>query len=303
MEKKDANNKEFREILSDDNKISQSMFSDPSEKKRMAREERRRQKNLEKAAAESEAGDAKSHESRPKKPIIDRKKPPINKKKVFLCVAGAIFIALLAVLWNPISNYINEAGRDHSRDNYLVLPDVTGYTEEDGMEMLRESGFVNIKKEYIYDHYTQDECIVKTNEHIRAQLRPDEEIIVYICDKTLINMDNPNMEHDGEQLPNNTYFTLNNMSIIDMAVKDDIFYAMIRNDSSKAMKNIVYIIGYQDESGYKVGENRYNLSSDMTILPGEKFFVSGDISKVTAAYLYVSGISCDYIDVPSEQRK
>ena len=59
MEKKDANNKEFREILSDDNKISQSMFSDPSEKKRMAREERRRQKNLEKAEAESESEDTK----------------------------------------------------------------------------------------------------------------------------------------------------------------------------------------------------------------------------------------------------
>lgn len=286
---------------SNDEKISKTMFSDPVDKKRQAREERRR-------AAENQSkssGDDNSHESRPK--VKDngsgRKKPPLNKKKVFLAAAGAILIVLLFILWKPISEYINEAGRDHSRDSYLVLPDVTGYTEEDGLEMLRKSGFVNIKKEYIYDQYTQDECIVKTNEHIRAQLRPDEEIIVYICDKTLVDIDNPNMEHDGEHLPNNTYFTLNNMSIIDMAVKDDIFYAMIRNDSSRAMKNIVYIIGYQDESGYKVGENRYNLSSDVTILPGEKFIISGDISKVTAAYLYVSGISCEYIDVPSDQRK
>ncbi len=280
------------------------------EKKRLAREERRRARE-----EQMEKMKEVTHTSRPKKnpsgsQSIPKEKKELTKKQknqIILIAIGIVIFFIIVIGLKPFIKYINTVGRDHTYDNYLLLPDVTGYTEDGAVDKLRESGFVNIKRQYIFDQFTEDGCAVKTSYHLNAQLLPDEEIIVYVCDKSLVDITNNNEKDDNNeqstiQTPNKTYFSMDGMLIVDMAIKDDILYIIAKNNNKAAIKNINYSIGYQDESGMETGANKYSIDSDITILPGEKFEISVGIRNMYASYLYVSGFSYEKIEVPANER-
>lgn len=254
------------------------------EQRKMEREERRHKKRQEQMK--------KNEEQKQGKKISE----DMKKKMV---IAGIILLVLIVFILcrKPFMKFVNETGRDNTYENYVLLEDVTGYSEDDALEALREQGFVNIKRKYIIDQFTEDKCVIKTNFHINSYLKPDEEIVLYICDKSLLN-DDKTIEESQEV--NDTYFTMDNISIIDMKIKDDNLYCIIRNDSSQAIKDISYKIGYQDESGISIGENKYDL--DVIILPGEKQLISCEIKNKNAKYLYISGFSYTKIDVPDNER-
>ena len=234
----------------------------------------------------------KNEEQKQKKTI------PIKNKKIFIILIFIIiFIIIFLLIKAPLLNFINNAGRNDVSSIYLLLEDVTGYSEEDAISLLKNQGFVYIKREYIIDQFTEDNCVVKTNFHINSYLKPDEEIVLYICDKSLLNNE---LETESEQEVNDSYFTMDNISIVDMKIKDNTLYCIIRNDNSKAIKHILYKIGYQDESELSIGENKYDF--DGIILPGEKQIISCEIKNKNAKYIYISGFSYSTIDVPENER-
>jgi len=261
------------------------------EARRLAREEKRRQK-------EEALEQARSNRPQRKKLSAE------EKKKIFIGCAIGISMVVLLLCIKPFINLIENMGREDIHKGLILLTDVTGYTEDDAIEQIREMGFVNIKREYIYDQYTQDGCVVKTDHHINSELKPDEQIIIFICDKSLIQLTGNNQEESpASQSADRTYFTMDNISVVDMAIKDNIFFAILKNNNSQAIKNIQYRIGYQDESGNDIGENKYKMNSDFMALPGEKFQISMEIRNNYANYLYVSGLTYEKIDVPEDERK
>jgi hypothetical protein len=262
------------------------------EKKRMEKEERR-------ALKQAKMKKAKEKPEQNNKPKLKES----DKKKIMGVVIAFILIILIFVFKDAFINYLNNAGRDDTYESYLLLTDVTGYSEEDAIEKLRNIGFVNIKRSYIIDQFTEDGCVVKTNYHINSQLKPDEEIILYICDKSLYLTENETDSNDISWSANKTYFSMDGVTIVDLTIKDGYFYCIVKNNNKEAMKNISYKIGYQDASGIEIGEYKYDLDSDTIILPGEKMELSGEIKSSSAKYLYVSGFTYDKEEVPEEERK
>lgn len=259
------------------------------EKRRQEREEKRNQQRQKKMQANEDQKNGK-------------KMSVETKKKLSITGIVLILILLILLFRHPIMNFLNNAGRENPYENYLLLPDVTGYEEKDALTTLKEAGFVNIKRSYIIDQFTQDGCVVKTNYHINSQLKPDEEITIYICDKSLIS--NNETENDVTTTPitNEQYFSMNNISIIDMAIRENYFYAVVRNNNTFAIKNIDYKIGYQDENGLSIGEYKYQLDDDLVILSGEKWTISCEIKNMSARYLYLSGFNYETISVPTKER-
>lgn len=256
-----------------------------------AREERRNKKQ------EADAPVGKT--SRPKKRKPEKLSIDIEKiKKPAAITAAVLFLLIFAV---PVIRMVNNNGNPNQPSGLLLLTDMTGYTEEDALDKIHDIGFVNIKKEYIYDQFTQNGCVVKTNHHINSELKPNEEIIVYICDKALVK--EPEQEAvETSKETERTYFSMDGITVIDMAIKDNVFFAILKNNNSQAIKNIQYRIGYQNSDGSDIGENRYSLDSDFTVLPGEKFRIGMDIKNNNAYYIYVSGMTYEKVSVPDNER-
>ena len=235
------------------------------------------------------------------------KKNLTNKQKKQITAFILVVILLLIILFfgKPFLKYINEVGRDNPYENHLLLPDLTGYYEDDAINELKSIGFVNIKREYIVDQYTVDGCVVKTNHHINSLLKPDEEIKIFICDEDLLKNTDYEVESNPENNPsaNNMYFSLNGISIIDMKIKDGKFYFLLKNNTSNAIKNISYKIGYQNKEQYEIGSEKYFLDEDIIVLPGEKYLISDNIRNDNAYYLYVNGFKYESISVPENERK
>ena len=260
------------------------------EKKRQEREEKRNQQRQKKM---------KAHEQQKQgKKMSDEK-----KKKIIISSVIAILVVLIMIFHKPVLNFLNNAGRENPYANYLLLPDITGYEESEAVDTLKNIGFVNIKRSYIIDQFTQDGCVVKTNFHINSELKPDEEITLFICDKSLISSnDNTQQDQNNTPIANEQYFSMNNISIIDMTIRDNYLYAIVKNNNTFAIKNIDYKIGYEDENQLATGEYKYQLDDDFVVLPGEKWTITSEIKNMSAKYLYISGFSYNKIDIPQNQR-
>lgn len=228
------------------------------------------------------------------------------KKEIAIGISLLTVVVLIIIFAKPFMNYLKNAGRDTTYDGYLLMTNMTGFKEDDAMNELRKIGFVNIRRTYIYDKFTEDKCVVKANYHINSLLKPDTEIILYICDQSLIKdyIDDEQVLGGSFVAPNTTYFSMDNITIVDLAIKDNKFYCIAKNNNTTAIKNIEFRIGYQDASGLAIGYHRYPLDDELIILPGEKFTISGEISeeKQTAKYLYIDGFSYDKVEVPSNER-
>lgn len=261
------------------------------EAKRLAREERRRQKE---EAIEKEQSNRASKPKRQKLSSEDKKKVlKIVLPSIAAVVAVSIIIACISIFGGTTKK---EAG------GLILLGDITGYTEEDAINGLREDGFINIKREYTYDQFTQDGCVIKTDHHINSQLKPDDQITVFICDKSLINISEDENSTGNPVSADMTYFTMDGITVIDMAIKDNTFYAMLKNNNQQAIRGIQYRIGYQDSDGADIGENRYRMNAEYTVLPGEKFQINMEIRNEYAYYLYISGLTYEKVPVPDEER-
>ena len=219
-----------------------------------------------------------------------------KKKLFFALIIGLISIVLILLVSHILITYENE----HKYDNYIFVPYLEGYDEEDAIQILKDKGFLNISVKYIIDQYTPDKCVVKTNKHLNYKSRPDEEIIVYVCDKSLIG-DNE-MVVNPDLSATTKYFSMDNIKIVDMAIYKDQFYAIIQNNNTTAITKIQYKIGYLNENEQRIGENKYQLDEDIIILPGEKYTIIGNIKNKSAYSLYVSGLSYEQIAVPDDER-
>lgn len=276
-----------------DEKIPTNEQKDPKSLARALRRDKNRK--------DDEVVDKTSRPKNKKKEVFDISKLPLEtrkKLKVGIIIAGAVLLILLVI--KPLVSFVNNSGQPQT-SGLLLLTDMTGYTEEDAMNKIRDIGFVNIKKEYIYDQFTQDNCVIKTNHHINSELKPNEEIVVYICDKSLLQVETEEEPSDSQETEK-TYFTLDGINIVDMAIKDNAFYAILKNNHSYAIKNIGCRIGYQDAGGSDIGENKYSLNQDFMALPGEKFQISMEIRNTDAYYIYISGLTFEVAPVPESER-
>lgn len=227
-----------------------------------------------------------------------------NKKMIIIGAIIFILLIITIIFRKPFLNYINNVGRENISDNYALLPDITGFYEEDAINHLKELGFSNIQREYIIDQFTEDKCVIKTNYHINSLIKPDDEIIVYVCDKSIIeDVIDIETEIVEEKNVNTTYFTMNNLSIIDMSVENNTFHFIVKNNNKQAITDISYKIGYQDENKNTIGESKYKLDSNIIILPGEKYEITEELNNSNAYYLYISGFIYKKIDIPENERK
>ena len=107
----------------------------------------------------------------------------IINKYIFIFILS---VAAIFLMWSCCVIYdMNKAGFQDITENYLYVPDLTGLHESDAIGQLKQDGFKNIKVIYIIDQFTDDGLVVKTNYHIMEQVKKEEEIIVYVCDKSL----------------------------------------------------------------------------------------------------------------------
>lgn len=226
-----------------------------------------------------------------------------TKKIIIISVPVLLLIISIIIFRKPLLEYVDNIGRNDTSENYVLLSDITGFNENDAINELKELGFYNIQKEYIIDKFTEDKCVIKTNYHINSLLKPDDEIIIYICDKSLIEEFNNIEETETNKNINTTYFSMNNLSIIDSSVENNKFHFIVKNNNKQAITKISYKIGYEDKDKNTIGENKYKLDENKIILSGEKFEIVEEIDNDNAYYIYVSGFSYDKIDTPENERK
>jgi len=217
----------------------------------------------------------------------------IEKKKLIFTILILIPVLILIYVLSQFA-ITYENGKRY--DNYIFIPDITGYDENDAIEKLEKLGFLDLNVEYIIDQYTPDGCVIKTNKHIKYKSRPDEKIIIYVCKKS----DDIGIKEDISAT--NKYFSMNNMTIIDIATYDDKFSIIVKNNNIEAITHIEYKIGYLNEEGKNMGENKYQLDGNITIMPGEKYTITDEIKNKSASSLYVSGFSYNKIKIPNNER-
>lgn len=293
------NNIEINDDKSNNEIKTTEQISAEKDAKSIAREERRKKQQEE---DEKKIIDKTSRPKDAKTGKIKKNKLSYEQQQTIKKYSIIAFIVLLfALIAGPLVHFVNNSGNPNQPKGLLLLTDMTGYTAEDAIDNIKKIGFINIKKEYLYDQFTQDGCVIKTNYHINSELKPDAEIVIFVCDKSLIQEEEPEKTEDN-QSADRTYFTMDNISIVDMAIKDNTFYAILKNNNHQAIKNIQYRIGYQNSDGSDIGENKYMLDKDFTVLPGEKLKVSMEIRNSYAYYLYVSGLTYDKVDVPESER-
>lgn len=213
----------------------------------------------------------------------------------FLCIAVICVIIGIFIFCNrnELYYYYQSVGREQYPQNTILVPNVTGYDEEDAMEKLRETGFENIERSYIFDKFTRDGAVVKLNYDINAPLNAEDRIVVYICKTDTTPVSEIDVNKD--------YYSMDYINIVDMVIKDNQFYAIIKNKNKAAIKDISYKIGYQDADKKFIGEKQYKLN-DITILPDEKIFITGEIEKKDAAYITFSGFNYSTLEVPEKER-
>lgn len=225
----------------------------------------------------------------------------ITKKQAkIIGISFAVFLGVLIIA--IIGTFIYRSNKKESNniklEGYIMLPDLTGMQEEEGIMELQEEGFENISVKYIYDQFTSDGRIIKTNYHIRSILSPEDEIIVYVCDESIIKKDTKNNGEIKTEIP---YDSLNQVEVIDLKIKDGKIYAVIRNNNKDAIKNVTYKISYFNNKGEQIGGNTYIIDSGV-ILPGEKIMFEEELEKNGIYSIAFHSFNYQTIEVPDKQR-
>lgn len=233
------------------------------------------------------------------KGFIDKYKQKLQylkKRDVkFLCFAIIIILIGIFVFCkrDDIYYFYQSAGRVQYPENLILVPNITGYNEEDAIERLLEEGFTNIERAYTVDKFTKDGAVIKTNYDINAALNPEDRIVVYICKTEVTQTDSVNV--------NKEYYSMDHINIVDMTIKGDKFYAIIKNKNNAAIRDITYKIGFQNENKKFIGEKQYKMDG-ITILPNEKYLITGEIEQLDATYITFSGFNYTTVEVPEEER-
>lgn len=225
---------------------------------------------------------------------IELTKQQAKKLIQYACISIIIIIIILLV---NLFLRMTEDNTDYNLHGKLLLPDLTGMEEEDAEILLSDTGFKNVSVEYIYDQFTNDNCVIRTNYHIRSILDEDAPVVIYVCDESIVF---------GEKKPEDTiadmpYDSLNQIQIIDLKVKEGMFYAIIQNNNPEAISGISFKMGYRNGNGSQIGSSEHELE-DVVLMPGEKYMLSGEIKKPEAATVFFHSFTYNSKEIPENER-
>lgn len=248
--------------------------------------------NLEKDSKLEEAVQkAQDRIAKKKEKIKQKKSLNVNTKKVVLgAVCITIALLTIALFGNKIRQEIQEIKEGtYIQDSLTMLPNITGYTEKDGLEVLDSLG-IRYQVQYMFNQFFENGTIIKCSIDPQNPVPKGTILKVYVC-KDDSAEEVPEGEDFFKDITLPTCPISKNLIELESVSLDDVNLTLtFKNKSSRVVDNITYILGYYDVNGFKFTNGTYFIA-DLNLQPGETVQDTIKLSNVK-----INSISYEYAE-------